>query len=328
MSNSPCRRPSEPVYEAFRSLLRSALWGAEEPSVCLSSGQWQELYGFSQRQAVLTLLFDAVKTLPSGPDITLAAKWLMNVDDNERQYRKNESAIRDLSEVWNTLKLDFCTLKGLEAAKLYPVPEHRLCGDVDWYFKTRKHRRTADCWAKENASDAGYDSDNCLHYCLSDVVMEHHLLTIDPEDKAALLGMYTSHILKHAMVMGIGFRQFCDLALAYKHYKGNYSAEKLREELKRKGELRWSALLNAFLVRETGLDAADLPDEEWKKVPDKDIDSLLRLVIEDGNFGLQKDRRLSGFSHRTGLFLRYAPGRFFCRWLYLSAGRVRNIFRK
>jgi len=233
-----------------------------------------------------------------------------------------------MSAVWSGMGLDACVLKGLESAALYPVPEHRQCGDVDWYFPSQGQRCKANSWAMANGSGVGKDSDGCLHYSLGGVLMEHHLLRIDPSDKAQVLGMYIMHIQKHAMVMGIGFRHFCDVALAYRRFSGQYQPDALKETLSRGGALRWSALMDAFLVRELGLDERFLPLSDWRVVPDADVDRLLDLVIEDGNFGLQKKNRMSGFFRRFALFMRYSPSEFFRRWLFLAAGRMRIVFNR
>ena len=110
------------------------------------------------------------------------------------------------------------------------------------------------------------DSDGDVHYTLSGVVVEHHrrwndassararrvIDALSPETPEAQLIMRNVHILKHAMVGGIGLRQLCDLAMAYRHYDGQYDPASLTGKLREAGLGKWNGLLNAFLVQVIG----------------------------------------------------------------------------
>lgn len=324
------------VYTAFSVLLQASLWKTDvvlRGAFPLSEKEWQSLFDFAKYQAVTPILYDAVSRLPIelSPGHILVAKWLVAANQTAILNEDTARVTEEVREIWKKRGINAVVLKGLEAAKLYPVPEHRTCGDVDWFFNTGEEWEKARLWAEELGVNPTADSDGCIHYKYKDVMMDHHHLHINPEDKAEVLAMNILHILKHAMVMGIGVRQFCDLALAYKAFRGQYSTEHLRETLARNKALKWAALLNAFLVYELGLDEGNLPEIEgsdWIFVPRRDVDRLRDLVIGDGNFGLGKSNRFSGFCSRSRLFLKYSGSRYTMRWLGLFWGHLFNKNRK
>ena len=126
-------------------------------------------------------------------------------------------------------------------------------------------------------------------------------------------------------VSGAGFRQLCDYALALSRYKGQFEGDRYRAMLKRSGLLRWSGLLHGLLARDLGLSPDCIPSG-GRKVGAKDIDRVLNLVLDDGNFGLEKRRRYSGFWRRAILLMKYAPSPFIKRWFGLAKGRFMNYF--
>lgn len=318
------------VYTAFLVLLQASLWKTDvvlRGAFPLSEKEWQSLFSFSRYQAVTPILYDAMKRLPIelSPGPVLAAKWLVAANQTAILNENTSRVTDEVMDAWKERGIEAVVLKGLEVAKLYPVPEHRTSGDVDWFFDNREDWEKARAWAGEMGVNPVADSDGCIHYIYKGVMMDHHHLHINPEDKAELLAMNNLHILKHAMVMGIGIRQFCDIALSYKAYRGQYSAEHLREMLVENKALKWTALLHAFLVYELGLDEGNLPDiqgADWLFVPRRDVDRLRYLVIHDGNFGLDKSNRFSGFWRRTVLFLKYSGSRYSKRWIGLFWGHL------
>ena len=108
--------------------------------------------------------------------------------------------------------------------------------------------------------------------------------------------MRNLHILKHVMVGGIGLRQLCDLAMAYRHFDGQYDPASLTGKLREAGLGKWNGLLNAFLVQVIGCEYIDKDD----KVPAADLEWLVRAVLDDGNFG--RGRQAGGDRPQNGNF--------------------------
>ena len=93
--------------------------------------------------------------------------------------------------------------------------------------------------------------------------------------------LLNAHIMKHAFTVGIGLRQFCDLARAYYVLYGHYDAVKLTHALQESGMTRWSGLLHLLLSEHLGLPTDRLP---YQPAPG-DSRVLLRKVMKWGNFG-------------------------------------------
>lgn len=308
------------------SLLRTSLWGeAVDPGLAeLGSGGWYAVYNQACRQAVQGVTFDAVGSLPEslGPGLSLGARWMLDADLIARRYGRIKDVTARLGEVWKSLEINAVHLKGTEIAEMYPVPEHRICGDVDWYFARPDHRAAAGGWAARKGLNPRVDSDGTLHYMLNGVVVEHHRLPFDPSDPKETLVMLNLHILKHSMVCGIGLRQLCDLAVAYRHMAGSYDAAALKADLRSKRLLRWTGMLHCVLTDYIGLPEEYLPWPERSERMHADARLFVGIVFVDGNFGQSKKRRYSGMPNRIALLSRYAPLRMIKRFFSLAFGRI------
>lgn len=124
--------------------------------------------------------------------------------------------------------------------------------------------------------------------------------------------MLNAHILKHVCTVGIGLRQFCDMARAYHTLFGTYDAEQLTETYRQTGLLKWSGLMHQVLVHVLGLSADEVPTS----VPALTSDGrkLIRKVLHWGNFGhytsagqLTKLHTLRQIIRQLPFSLRYAP---------------------
>ena len=333
------------AVEAILALLRNVLWGTEVPAGIdsLDSGEWNRVLGIAAAQGIVSLLYDAVAALPESAGVPedLLALWKKHTDANESKF-KRISLVADAQERgWKKKGIPYVMLKGLALAGLYRHPEHRPCGDIDWYFPSPEAWNDA-CKLAEKVTGGPLrkDSDGDVSYIWNGVVIEHHRgwSHLSSRRASRVLGtpaikdgrlspgdellMLIGHILHHMTVTGCGLRQFADLAVAYASHRGKYDREAFSARLEELGLLRVTALLHAALVEFTGVDAKCLPVPPSGRR--EDVDRIVRLVFRDGNFGLPKERRFSGFASRAFLFLRYCPAEFFARYFSLLRGRLKN----
>ena len=303
------------VLEAFLKLLRNALWNRPiEGWKKLSPEQWKELVALAKTHTLAGTLSDALNSLPEDCDAPseVLEPWLVEVQRTEEAYALHSKIVGMQRRAWEERGLKALLLKGLDSAAMYSVPEHRTCGDIDWYFSSAEDWKTANEIAAGNGCKLEMDSDGDVHYTLSGVVVEHHrrwndassararrvIDALPPETPEAQLIMRNVHILKHAMVGGIGLRQLCDLAMAYRHYDGQYDPASLTGKLREAGLGKWNGLLNAFLAQVIGCEYIDKDD----KVPAADLEWLVRAVLDDGNFG--RRRQAGGDRPQNGNFVR------------------------
>jgi len=134
------------------------------------------------------------------------------------------------------------------------------------------------------------------------------------------------HILKHVLVMGVGWRQLCDLALASRHYCGLYSFEEYQQAIDKLGLMHWSMLLYGVLAKYLGMDCDCMP---VTPLEGRDVDRLASMIMGSGNFGRESGKGMLG-SYAASAFLmsRYAPGEVFWRPVLLAYNRFGQIFRR
>ena len=299
----------------FFVLLRDALHPGKE-ALKLHNPDWEGIYRTACRHCVQGIMFDAVQRLPSGSGLTpsLAAMWLRDAMKAESEYERIKSLVAVQSAVWKELGIDAVLLKGLESARYYPVPSHRINGDIDWWMKSGKDWNLALDWLRREHIPWQKDSDGDIFYEKDGVVVEHHrkgLLSDGPEAELLFLA---GHLFHHAAVSGVGLRHFCDYAMALEWYEGKYDRGLLDAMASSAGLHGWMVLLDgAVSAFMTGSPAG------------KKEDALLSLIMDDGNFGKDGGRRFGSFFRRAAVVGSAAPGPFVRRWVGLALGRMKRI---
>lgn len=306
------------VLTTFFTLLRVALWGADPGDVHLSAEEWTSLFALARRHTVQGIVHDAVMTLPdlSGMPEGVRSRWDKEVRYIESRYDRIAKVAEVQTEAWKRHGIDAVQLKGHTVAVFYPNPRHRLCGDIDWWFPTDKDWEKGLELAVSNGCSLAMDSDGDYHYRLGGIMVEHHRHGLEAEGPEGVLLMLNEHILHHVMVAGVGLRQICDLAMAYDSNADSLPA--YRALVKEKGLEAWTEVLDALV--------ASLKEEDGAMSLEGRAAALLDLVLEDGNFGLDKNFRFGGFHKRASLLLRLVPKRFISIWAGLAKGRIRRFF--
>lgn len=355
----------ERVYRALTCLLQGGLW-QELPPVegvfPLEETEWEALYVLAGKQAVHGIVWDGIRLLPKAwcPPRKCLAKWLLTVERGASRYACLEERMKEQAAVWEWLGLTALLLKGQGVAAYYPVPEHRTCGDIDWYFPNPEEWKTAILWAEAQNCLPETDSDGDVHYTWKEVLVEHHrswdhlsrpasrklLKKLELEEGYETwkgirvltpilnLLLLNTHILKHALVLGVGIRQLGDLAMAYRYYEGRYDGERLKRVLKQLGLLKWTELVHAVLVEVIGMPVRYLPYPQVGKVR---IEPLMRQIWKDGNFGMYRDEKqvytektagekrryvLTAWKDKWILLWKYTPAELVWRPLWLLKNRI------
>lgn len=324
--------------EALILLLDAAIHGKNAPigASDVNEEQWGNILGAAAAQNVHTLLFDA---LPEGIPEAVMDVWRSQTGMVEQYNGRIAAVVAAQERTWKKLGLEYALMKGSSIASLYPHPEHRGSGDVDWYFADEESWKRALVLAEKNAEDGVHrDSDGDVNYIWKGVVVEHHrdwthlsskrnrVLAgpahiidgrLSPEDTLLMLN---AHILHHLSTSGAGLKQFADMAVAYQRYSGLYDMESFAMRLRRLGLEKWTSLLHSVLLELTGIsaDILPVPPAEYGN----DAGTVIRMVFGDGSFGLGKKRRFSGISAKFSLLMKYCPEELFARYWHLAAGRL------
>lgn len=314
--------------ELFFRLLVQALWKTGPELDCTPAPeQWQAVYDMACRQTVQGIMYDVIRDLPSeaGVPPRLAASWMVESNRIEEIYNRNVALTAAMQSFFDRNAVRAVQLKGSVVAQMYDTPSHRVMGDIDWWLPGTENWDRALELIRGKGYTVETDSDGDIHFQAYGVIVEHHRKGLKAEGPEGMLLLLNEHILHHVSVSGIGMRQLCDMAMAYRFFYGKYDAIAYMRLLRENGLVRWTRLLDAVLVHYLATPREMVPDRDRIAIlPDADEKRLVRLVMDDGNFGLHKARRYSGFLRRTGLLMKYSGGFLLRRWLGLAAGRSRR----
>ena len=339
----------------FLVVLRAGIWGTlSRGSNPVFKTEWKSLISQAKGHAVQALIADGAGLLPveQRPSLQQIASLSVAVDAIERANERVNAVVKSMAAFWEKEGVTAVLLKGQGQAGMYPNPLHRTPGDIDWYFPGKENFSIALALVRAKGFAPEIDGDGDYHYCVNGVVVEHHQNWCDlsnpfkqiriaeiekqyghtygPEYNTLApltnLIQLNVHILKHLLVMGIGWRQLCDLALATKYYQGQYSKEDYYLAIRGLGLMSWTRLLYGVLAKCLGTDCA------WMPITPKfgkDTDRLTELIINCGNFGSESGKRMLGSYFSASLLLiHYVPGEVLWRPLRLAGNRFYQLFRR
>ena len=110
---------------------------------------WQELYTFASKQAILGLCFDGIERLgeeypeemrlnPIGRELLIT--WMGKAQQIRRQNMKVNAVAGKLFSMLREDGMRCCVLKGQGNALMYPSPYSRTSGDIDVWINARRER--------------------------------------------------------------------------------------------------------------------------------------------------------------------------------------------
>ena len=134
---------------AFFAFLKYCLGYKGNISRVVDSMDWQELYSFASKQALLGLCFDGIERLgkeypeelrlnPIGRELLMT--WMGKAQQIRRQNRKVNAVAGKLFSMLKKDGLRCCVLKGQGNALMYPNPYSRTPGDVDVWIDASRER--------------------------------------------------------------------------------------------------------------------------------------------------------------------------------------------
>ena len=288
--------------QAFLLLLRSGLWENDIADLSLfplSEEEWAEVLQMSERQTVQGLLYRGFQHLPEHlfPPQSLVWRWVAIASRLEKEYRQCATCVAATFSQLEAAGVQPVLQKGLAVARYYEHPELRVNGDIDWWVDSSKMKGLDVKIDHPFQEDIEVD----LHNQLFDLERPRHKravrqLQAQIEEMTVLsatrvrvptpmptLVMLNAHVMKHTFTVGVGLRQFCDMARAYHRLYGQYDADVLSDTYHQTGLWRWSELLHLFLIEYLGMSAHELPMPA--PTQPRDCQRLFRQVLRDGNFG-------------------------------------------
>lgn len=134
---------------AFFAFLKYCLGSKENMSRVIAGMNWQELYSFASKQALLGLCFEGIERLgkeypeelkqnPIGRELLMT--WMGKAQQIRRQNMKVNAVAGKLFSMLREDGLRCCILKGQGNALMYPNPYSRTPGDIDVWINASRER--------------------------------------------------------------------------------------------------------------------------------------------------------------------------------------------
>ena len=134
---------------AFFAFLKYCFGYKGDMSSVVAGMDWQELYSFASKQALLGLCFDGIERLgkefpeelrlnPIGRELLMT--WMGKAQQIRRQNRKVNLVASKLFSMLREDGMRCCVLKGQGNALMYPNPYSRTPGDIDVWIDASRER--------------------------------------------------------------------------------------------------------------------------------------------------------------------------------------------
>jgi hypothetical protein len=134
---------------AFFAFLKYCLGSKEDMSRVIACMNWQELYSFASKQAILGLCFEGIERLgkeypeelkqnPIGRELLMT--WMGKAQQIRRQNMKVNAVASKLFSMLREDGMRCCVLKGQGNALMYPNPYSRTPGDIDVWVNASRER--------------------------------------------------------------------------------------------------------------------------------------------------------------------------------------------
>ena len=136
------------IYTFF-AFQRYCLGSKSDVSKVIAGMDWQELYSFASKQALLGLCFDGIERLgkeypeelkrnPIGRELLMT--WMGKAQQIHRQNMKVNAVASKLFSMLREDGMRCCVLKGQGNALMYPNPYSRTPGDIDVWIDASRER--------------------------------------------------------------------------------------------------------------------------------------------------------------------------------------------
>lgn len=334
----------EKTRELLFALLRSALWGKKLPMESLTGAEYAALMEEARRQTVDGLVCGAL----IGGGVRLekydAIEAYSTLGTIRQQNETVDGELHALCHLLRDGEVSFTVMKGQTVGTYYPHPHDRVSGDVDFYCPPGNVEKAIKavteqwrCTVEESGAEkhvafmhGGVDFE--LHSFLNEFSSRDNQRYFDAETQRAgnrtvdvagcsvpvfepafNLAFTFVHLYMHLQELGVGLRQFCDVAVLCHTFRGQETgdrsqntcprtshhaprtskdgplesstlSEELENILRRLGYLRAFKAVGAILV-----DSLGLPEEEFPfRLTRKDrryAGYILDIVFKRGNFG-------------------------------------------
>ena len=318
-------------HEFILTLLRSALWQQPLKHFDMTPWEYKAVMEEAEKQCVQGLIIDCLQFNNMGLQKRCVIHMMQMRNALIAENKKLNDNIIRLSELFEQQGIEYAIVKGQTLGVLYPKPELRIPGDIDFYVPEEYFQKGLKVFAnKWNIIREEYkENDKHLEFKWNGSSFEmHHFLirffnnknrkyfntilknssfvytkvnnknvkTLEPA-----LNIYFTfcHLYHHFRSQGIALRQLCDLAILINSYKGQPYQERLQTILEKTGYTKAFKAIASILTEKLGLSTDNFPfiiSEKDKNRGEKILKDVW-LYGNWGNYGLHKYQNYT-FAHR------------------------------
>ena len=308
------------IQDLFFALIRCSVGTADKLPYAPSKEEWMEIYSISKEQTVSGIILDAISKLPDEqkPHFELRMQWIAVQKSIEKQNMVMNNVVVEIFEELRKRGVEAYLLKGQGVAQYYNHPLHRVCGDIDLYFKDDCDLKKAislfktyGCEIEDNIEESHTETTfkgikielhkKCATFYTQKLQVKFNkiattqigyndasftinntcITTLPPVLNALQL---LSHMLRHIILSGLGMRQICDWVLFINKYQERLDRSVFLKYLE---ELELLGIYKAITA--IAIDYLGMPqDFALYEINDKDRKTarkVLELVMMYGNFG-------------------------------------------
>ena len=352
------------IERLFFALLRDALWhGEEDLPKELSSETVAVLFSIAEKQTVSGLLVDAL----TRNNIKMHVDWVLDALGLLEQIKKQSIAVnkgvRDLHLLLSASGVNYIVVKGQAVASYYPNPLLRQSGDIDYYCSKEYFPQSQEVISR--AWMVNTDPENNVKHCrfdYNDVVYEGHFQLLELYDKKSrtywqrlldrdegglvmidgvaiktlsptLHVLYIFlHLYNHLINLGVGLRQFCDMAVMMRYAKGQIDMDALRDHLHALGMEKAYRACCCILVDYLGLSEEEL-GYVFSGTDHRYGEKILDVVLFRGNMGHYEGKtkryekrwkwKMKAVGIKFSHFMKFLPlaPSYTCGWLWHEVRR-------
>ena len=129
--------PEEFINQSVLILAQLGLSGTSKPLGSIEPDNWIIIRNKAQNQTIQGIVFDGLQFIEKEnlPPKNILIPWLIEIENIEKANKKQIETITKLQSLFQDNSIQIKILKGQGIANLYPTPIHRICGDIDLWFK-------------------------------------------------------------------------------------------------------------------------------------------------------------------------------------------------
>lgn len=310
----------------FFELVRVSLGTQDTLSRQLSDEEWEQMFVFAGKQALIGICFSGLERLPAGqrPPEELLFKWFSSARHIEYTNHLMNQRTEETTAFFRSNGFKICILKGQGIALLYPKPDRRQSGDIDIWLDGGRERLYAFARAKDadgKIYGANYHHIHCHLFedteveahiypcCLNNPFLNrklHRLFDLYPpsdERETPVLAFNRIYILihcfNHLVGHGVGMRQVMDYYYVLKQGFTEEERKATLEWLKNLRLMRFTAAMMWLMKEVFGLEERYL----LTKPDAKEGAFLLEEICQTGNMGHFDERNWGSSSTPFSRFL-------------------------